>query len=201
MKRTIISSATFSLLPSVGILLGVIALSGSLGTPWPWLRLSVIGALHYETQVAQAAAEQVGMSTLSASEMTPSAFATIALLMNVCIMWGMVLSIFLNKKYTRKLNANKKSSVPGFGDIAMTAMFIGLVSTYIGRYIGGFISENGLFTFDGDLIPLVVLAVSALVMAIFVFLIEKKNLAWIDSFSIAGSMIAGMAAAVITGLI
>ena len=201
MKRTIISSATFSLLPSVGILLGVIALSGSLGTPWPWLQLSVIGALHYETQVAQAAAEQVGMSTLSASEMTPSAFATIALLMSVCIMWGMVLSIFLNKKYTRKLNANKKSSVPGFGDIAMTAMFIGLVSTYIGRYIGGFISENGLFTFDGDLIPLVVLAVSALVMAIFVFLIEKKNLAWIDSFSIAGSMIAGMAAAVITGLI
>ena len=60
MKRVIVSSATFSALPSVGILLGVIAPSGSLGTPWPWLRLSVIGALHYETQVAQAAAEQVG---------------------------------------------------------------------------------------------------------------------------------------------
>ena len=87
MKRTIISSATFSLLPSVGILLGVIALSGSLGTPWPWLRLSVIGALHYETQVAQAAAEQVGLSTLSASEMTPGAFSTIALLMSICIIW------------------------------------------------------------------------------------------------------------------
>ena len=48
MKRVIVSSATFSVLPSVGILLGVIALSGSLGIPWPWLRLSVIGALHYE---------------------------------------------------------------------------------------------------------------------------------------------------------
>ena len=83
MNRVITSSATFSLLPSVGILLGVIALSGSLGTPWPWLRLSVIGALHYETQVAQAAAEQVGMSTLSAAEMTPSGFATIALLMSI----------------------------------------------------------------------------------------------------------------------
>lgn len=47
MKRVIVSSATFSVLPSVGILLGVIALSGSLGIPWPWLRLSVIGALHY----------------------------------------------------------------------------------------------------------------------------------------------------------
>ena len=40
MKRAITSSATFSVLPSVGILLGVIALSGSLGTPWPWLRRS-----------------------------------------------------------------------------------------------------------------------------------------------------------------
>ena len=103
MKRTIISSATFSLLPSVGILLGVIALSGSLGTPLPWLRLSVIGALHYETQIAQAAAEQTGMTTLSASEMTASSFATIALLMSICIMWGMVLSVFLNNKYTKKL--------------------------------------------------------------------------------------------------
>ena len=35
MKRTITASATFSVLPSVGILLGVIALSGSLGIPWP----------------------------------------------------------------------------------------------------------------------------------------------------------------------
>ena len=191
MKRTIISSATFSLLPSVGILLGVIALSGSLGTPWPWLRLSVIGALHYETQVAQAAAEQVGMSTLSAAEMTPQAFSTIALLMSICIIWGMALSIFLNKK----------SGKPGFGDLAMTAMFIGLVSTYIGRYLGGFISENGLLTFHGDYIPLVVMAVSALVMAGFVYLIEKKGKAWVDSFSIAGSMIIGMTAAVLVGLL
>ena len=60
MKRAVTASATFSVLPSVGILLGVLALSGSLGVPWPWLRLSVIGALHYETQVADAAAEQLG---------------------------------------------------------------------------------------------------------------------------------------------
>lgn len=102
MKRAITSSATFSLLPSVGILLGVIALSGSLGIPWPWLRLSVIGALHYETQVAQAAAEQVGMGTLSAAKMTPGSFATIALLMSICIMWGMILSVFSSTRNTPK---------------------------------------------------------------------------------------------------
>lgn len=201
MKRTIVSSATFSVLPSIGILLGVVALSGSLGTPLPWLRLSVIGALHYETQIAQAAAEQTGMSTLSATEMTPSSFTTIALLMSICIMWGMVLSIFLNKKYTKKLSTSGNSSAVGFGNTAMTAMFIGLVSTYIGRYLGGFVSEKGLFTFRGDSTPLIVMAVSAAVMAIFIWLSEKKKLAWIDSFSIAGSMIAGMAAAAVVGLL
>lgn len=201
MKRTIISSATFSVLPSVGILLGVVALSGNLGTPWPWLRLSVIGALHYETQIAQAAAEQVGMTTLSAEQMTPTAFTTIALLMSLCIMWGMVLSVFFNKKYTQKLSSSKSAGASGFGNIAMTAMFIGLVSTYIGRYLGGFISENGLFTFGGNITPLIVMVVSAAVMGIFIFFVEKKKMAWLDSFSIAGSMIAGMATAVIVGLL
>ena len=200
MKRVIVSSATFSALPSVGILLGVIALSGSLGTPWPWLRLSVIGALHYETQVAQAAAEQVGMSTLSAAEMTPQAFATIALLMSVCIIWGIVLSIFFNKRYTRRLSsAGGGKTAAGFGDTAMTAMFIGLVSAYIGSYIGGFVSGNGRFTFTGSLTPLIVAAVSAAVMALFVWLAEKKQLTWVENFSIAGSMLAGMAAAVLVG--
>ena len=200
MKRVIVSSATFSALPSVGILLGVIALSGSLGTPWPWLRLSVIGALHYETQVAQAAAEQVGMKSLSAAEMTPQGFATIALLMSLCIIWGIVLSIFFNKRYTRRLSsASGGKGAAGFGDAAMTAMFIGLVSAYLGSYLGGFISSNGLFTFSGDWTPLAVAAVSAGVMALFAYLAEKEHVTWVENFSIAGRMLAGMAAAVLLG--
>ena len=200
MKRAITASATFSLLPSVGILLGVIALSGSLGIPWPWLRLSVIGALHYETQVAQAAAEQVGMGTLSAAKMTPGSFATIALLMSICIMWGMVLSIFFNKKYTQKLTVKENKAGGGFGDVAMTAMFIGLVSAYMGSYIGAFVSGAGAFRLRGDWLPLLVALVAALSMAGFTALSEKKNLRWIDSFSIAASMLLGMAAAVLASL-
>ena len=38
-------------------------------------------------------------------------------------------------------------------------------------------------------------------MAIFVWLEEKKNAAWVESFSIAGSMIAAMAAAVVLNLL
>ncbi len=199
MKRTITASATFAVLPSVGILLGVIALSGSLGTPIPWLRLSVIGALHYETQVAEAAAEQTGI-TLSASQMNPTAAVTIVLLMSGCIMWGMVLSVFFTKKYSKKLKGkgNAESSegeasggkgIAGFGDVAMTAMFIGLVSAYIGSYIGQIKST-------GNWLSLAVAAVGALAMAVFILIREKKNQEWIDGFSIAGSMIIAMAAAV-----
>ena len=174
MKRAITSSATFS----------------------------VIGALHYETQVAQAAAEQVGMHALSAAEMTPQGFTTIALLMSVCIMWGMILSIFFNKRYLKRLGNDgaKSASGVGFGDSAMTAMFIGLVCAYIGSYIGAFVSGEGLFTCTGDWTPLIVVAVSAAVMALFVYLSEKKNMAWLESFSIAGSMLIGMAAAVLVRL-
>ena len=201
MRRVITSSVTFTVLPSVGILLGVIALSGSLGTPWPWLRLSVVGALHYETQVAQAAAEQVGMSALSAAEMTPRAFTTIALLMSVCIMWGMLLSTLFSKRYLKKLGGGGSSGggAAGFGDRAMTAMFIGLICAYLGSYVGTFVS-GGQFPFNGDWSPLAVAGVSALTMAGCVYLSEKKGLAWVESFSIAGSMLVGMAAAVLLRL-
>lgn len=205
MKQAITSSATFTALPAVGILLGVIALSGSLGFPLPWLRLSVVGALHYETQMAQAAAENVGIE-LSAAQMTPKAFVTIALLMSVSIIWGMVLTLFLNKSYTRKLKMKpekqeeeksgtetdkpKKKTIAGFADTAITAMFIGLVSAYIGSYFGQ-IKANG------NWLPIAVAFVGAAAMSVFVWLKEKKKVQWVESFSIAGSMLIAMSAAVL----
>ena len=80
-------------------------------------------------------------------------------------------------------------------------MFVGLVSCYIGSYIGEFVSSEGLFTFKGDLIPILVAIVSAIIMAIFIYLKEKKNQKWVDSFSIAGSMLVAMASAVLFGMV
>ena len=213
MRRAVTSSATFSVLPSVGILLGVLALSGSLGTPWPWLRLSVIGALHYETSVAEGAAEQLGVR-LSAGEMTVQAFSTIALLMSICIMWGMILTTIFNRRYLRRFEGRdlEKKTEGGFGDRAMVAMFIGMVSAYLGSYIGGFVSQRpeqtaegikyvtARFSFQGSLTPLVAAAAAAAAMGVFIWLKEKKNWDWVENFAIAGSMLAGMIATVLVGL-
>ncbi|MCQ2398507.1 MAG: DUF5058 family protein [Sphaerochaetaceae bacterium] len=204
LNRVISSCIAFSVVPSIGILLGVIALSGSLGIPWPWLRLSVIGALHYETQVAEAAAEQLGAS-LNPSEMTAQVFSTVALLMSLCIVWEIILSALFNKSYLKKFKTGnsvslEKKSKSGFADTAMASMFIGLISAYTGSYVGQFVSSGGLFSFKGDWIPLIVVTVSALTMCLFTWLEKSKKQAWLEGFSVAISMFAGMTAAVIIGL-
>lgn len=204
LNRAITSSVTFTILPSISILLGVIALSGTLGIPLPWLRLSVVGALHYETSVADIAARSVGLTGLRAEEMTTTAYVTIALLLAVGIMWGVVCSILFTKKYTsvlEKRSAGKKGG-RSFGDDAMTAMFIGLITAYIGSYVGQLVqfSDGGLVC-TGEYAPLVTLLFSALAMGVFLYFAEKKKQAWLDNFSIAGSMLVGMAAAVVCGII
>lgn len=203
LKRAITSSVTFTILPSVSILLGVIALSGTLGIPLPWLRLSVVGALHYETSVADIAAKSIGLSGLSAQEMTLEAFTTIALLMTAGIIWGVVCMTLFGKSYCNRLQrSSKKGGGRSFGDMAMTAMFIGLITAYIGSYVGQLVQlQQGSLVVTGQYLQLVALVFSALAMAIFVYFAEKKQMAWLDNFSIAGSMLAGMGAAVISNMI
>ena len=150
--------------------------------------------------------------------MTVQAFPTIAFLMSICIMWGMVLTVLFNKRYLKRLQAKKPEGqdltkkTGSFGDLAMIAMFIGLVSAYLGSYFGGFVSqrpetsEEGVryvtarFSFLGDWKPLVAAAVAAAVMGLLLWLKEKKKLDWIENFAIAGSMLAGMLTAVLVSL-
>ena len=130
--------------------------------------------------------------------MTPTAYTTIALVMSAGIIWGMVLTIFFNKRYLSRLQKPKNAATSkggkGFGDVAMTAMFIGLVAAYVGSYVGT-------FTSTGNYMPLIVLAVSAAAMAVFTYFSEKRGQLWLDNFSVAGSMLFGMAAAVLTALV
>ena len=198
LKKAILSSATFTLLPSISILLGVIALSGTLGVPFSWLRLSVIGALQYELNVAEIAAQSLGLSGLRVEELNIGAFVTIALVMTVGILGGVFCCIFFLKKYLGKINkAPKKTAEPGvkkasFGDHATTAMFIGLCGAYIGAYVGKAIPREG-----SDWMPLFVAAVAAAAMAVFEYFTRKKNLASLENFSLAASMLIAMAAAVL----
>ena len=94
----------------------------------------------------------------------------------------------------------------------MIAMFIGMVSAYLGSYIGGFVSQKpaetaegvkyvtARFSFLGSWTPLVAAAAAAAAMAVFIWLKEKKNWDWVENFAIAGSMLVGMIATVLVSL-
>lgn len=200
LKKAITASATFTLLPSISILLGVIALSGTLGVPFSWLRLSVIGALQYELNVAEIAAQSFGLSGLRVGELSMPAFVTIALVMTVGILGGVFCCIFFLKKYLGKIQSKPKKtengeSKPGFGAHATTAMFVGLCAAYIGAYVGKAIPREG-----SDIMPLIVAAVAAVIMAIFEYLIQKKDKKVLENFSLATSMLVAMAAAVVISM-
>ena len=204
LRRTITASATFTLLPSISILLGVIALSGSLGVPFSWLRLSVIGALQYELNVAEIAAQSIGLSGLRLEELSIGGFVTIALVMTAGILGGVFCCIFFLKKYLGKLQSKPKAEVsegeeskkkPGFGVHATTAMFVGLCAAYIGAYVGKAIPREG-----SDVMPLIVAAIAAVIMAVFEFLIQKKNMKALENFSLAASMLIAMAFAVVISM-
>lgn len=193
LRRAITSSATFTVLPSVSILLGVIALSGSLGIPASWLRLSVIGNLQYEATVAEIAANSMGLS-LNATELTVSALSTILLVMTVGIIWGCLLSIFTMKKYSAKLAIGKKSGSGGGGyaSWAMVAMMIGLCSTFVGSYIAeAFVTIN--------LVPVITVIIASAFMAFFELLSRKYKV--FDNFSLALSMLIAMIGAVAVSMV
>lgn len=204
LKRTIVSSITFTIIPSISILLGVIALAGTLGIPLPWMRLSIIGALHYETTVAEIAANSTGMSGLVASEMTKQAYINIAMVMGIGIIWGAILCIFFLKKYLSKFKVkqqkselvknNSTSEKGSFADVAMVAMFVGVCSAYICSYAGMAIRKD-------VVLPLIVTVFGAISMGIFTYIKEKKNIQWLDNFSLAGSMIIAMLSAVIINIV
>lgn len=194
LRKAIVSSATFTILPAFSILLGVIALSGSMGIPLPWLRLSVIGNLQYEVNVAQIAATGVGLTGLKITEMTAEAFVTIALVMTAGILGGALLCLFTLKAYSKKLSGKPKAAGAAkktFGDWAMVAMFVGMCAAYIGSYVGQ--------AAQGTLLPLMTAIVAALAMCVCEWFERKKHCVWLENFDLAASMLVAMAAAVLLG--
>ena len=74
-------------------------------------------------------------------------------------------------------------------------MFVGLCAAYIGAYVGKAIPREG-----SDIMPLIVAAVAAVIMAIFEYLIQKKDKKVLENFSLAASMLVAMAAAVVISM-
>ena len=215
-NKTVISSAIFTIAPAVSIVITIIALSKSLGIALPWLRLSVVGSLSYEAIAAANAASGMGLTLAElAGNMTASQYVTISIVMTVSIMVGIWLVPVIGKKMQNGLisfeNKDKKWS-----DIIQSSLFIGMISAFVGYVFSDvsrlWLSEEGVYEttakneygeeivkyYDSTsgLVPVCVMAVSAVLMCICGILMKKLNWKWLNDYALPLCMIGGMAAAI-----
>ena len=183
-KKVISTSVTFSILPAIGIGIGVVTLIGAIGIALPAIRLSVIGSLQYESMMADGAASAIINGTLSDfinSDITYQDFVTIATVMTIPIVTG-------------PLAKTGGGGVPGsginIGDMLFKVVFIGMILGYLAMSITSIASGTGYLDNYYNFIAIIIAAVC---MYIFDLLIEKAGQKWLDSFSTPLSMLIAMA--------
>ncbi len=192
LRKTVSSSAIFTIAPAVAILIGVVALSKSLGLPLPWLRLSVIGSITYETVAAGNALNAAGASA-GAAVTDPALYTAIAWVMTVGIAAGLILVPFVTKRLSNgmaKIGMKDKK----WGEIFNNAMFLGMISAFL-----GFVFCDVGTVVSGDLsglIPVCVMLVSAVVMAVCGLLATKCKIRFLTDYALPLSLVAGMASAI-----
>ncbi|MBR4869807.1 MAG: DUF5058 family protein [Oscillospiraceae bacterium] len=189
LKKTIISTAVFTIAPAISFLIGIVTLSQFLGIPLPWIRMSVIGAITYELPAATSTANALGIS-LSEMITDPKVFTAIAWVMTIGILPSICLPPLLLMKITGGM-LKIKTKDSRWGDIFLTAMFRGMISAFLGMVFADV--RSGIQGF----IPIFVLLFSALLMALCGLLIKKCRMAWLETYAMAISMVGAMIFAVV----
>ena len=193
LKRTARTAAVFTIAPAIAIVISVITLSKDLGVPLPWLRLSVVGNLSYETIAATNAESAMGLTFGKVSALTAQQYVTIASVMTVSIMTGIWLVPLIGEKLINGvINLEKRDKK--WGEIFTASMFIGMISAFIG-YV--FCDFSGVFRgVTAGLVPVLVMLVAAAVMTALGLASKKKGLRVLADYALPLSLIAGMAAAI-----
>ena len=212
-KKTMITAAIFTIAPAVAIVISVIVLSKTLGLPLPWLRLSVVGSMSYETVAATNALSAMGES-LGSGSLTAQQYVNVLAVMTISIMLGIWLVPVIGKKLQSGMKslANRDAK---WADTFSNALFIGMIAAFLGFVfcdvsrlwtaqdgVVTVVKEGETLTYSATsgLIPVCVMGVSALTMVVCGLLMRKPKLKWLSEYALPISLVLGMAAAIpITG--
>ena len=129
-----------------------------------------------------------GESSINASQ-----FATVTIVMTISIMVGIWLVPLVAKRMQNGMismeHRDKKWS-----ELFSNAMFIGMISAFV-----GFVFCDFSTVFSGDtsgLIPVCVMAVSAILMILSGLLMKKTGWRWVSDYALPISLVLGMASAI-----
>ena len=215
-RKTITSAAVFTIAPAVAIVISVITLSKKLGLPLPWLRLSVVGSMSYETVAANNALSAMGQSLGSTSALTAQQYVNVLTVMTISIMLGIWLVPVIGKKLQKGM-ATLGNRDAKWADAFSNSLFIGMIAAFLGfvfcdvsrlwdpsvRYVTETVIENGVevekqiaVSSTSGLIPVCVMTTSALTMLICGLLMRLPKLKWLSEYALPISLVIGMAAAI-----
>lgn len=219
LRNAVTSSALFTIPSALSVLATVIALAPALGLVIPWVRLSVIGNLMYETTAAEAAMEAFGHKGGIANAVTdPTVYAGIAWVMTLGICFSLVILPFLAKPLHKKfMAASNKEKVNEDADedevsetkpkrtigefinkFATPAIFIGLIGAFIARAIAGQGNTKVPEEIDGaGVLSLSTLIVAIVVSILLEVIVKKLKLTWLEPFVMPIGMIVAMVAAIV----
>ena len=211
LKNTVVSSILFTVAPAISILATVIVLANALGIVLPWIRLTVIGNLAYETTAAQTALDFWG-ATINNAVGDKQQFATIAWAMTLGSIAPLILVPFLCKKLQKKVGdvVNKNENTQKLGDAISAAAFIGIVFAFVAREINGYTATTiTQAAADGSIEKVKMISGSAGAMSIFVLiaamillvvlegLCKALKLEKLQSFAMPLAMFGAMAIAIL----
>lgn len=180
LKRVIKSSASFSIVPSIAIVTGLVTLSVVIGLPYSWFRLSVIGSVAYEVMAANMALSSLGLDVNNADAY---AFGLMAWAMCLAITISLIFNVLFNKKIhlgTLKLGAGDKEWSPVAQSVFMSALIVSLIVPML----------------LGDIPSLLTFIASALIAILISVIAQKSNAGWLNQFTLTFSMIGAMVASV-----
>ena len=193
LRRVVIGTAVFTVAPALAIVISVISLSKKLGIPLPWMRLSVVGAITYETPAAANALSAMGLEWAKIQELTATQYVTVAAVMTMGIMVGIWLVPVVGKKLINgMINLEKRDKK--WGEVFSAALFLGMISAFL-----GYVFDDFTDIFHGDLrglIPPLVMLVSAAMMGICALAMKKLNWRWMNDYALPISLLTGMIAAI-----
>ncbi|MFP4186969.1 MAG: DUF5058 family protein [Acholeplasmataceae bacterium] len=190
--KTIISSVVFSIAPSLAILIGLVALAKVFGPMLAGMRLGTLGAVTYELPAAINVINGVYGANIG-DTLTADMIITALWVMTLgCIPPLLIIPLFF-KRMSAKMETIKQKN-RAFTPIMMDAIFLGMISAFIGYVVAPVENDQGETYIS--LLAILVLLSSALMIMVFGVLIRKYRLEGLKNYALPMSMVIAMALAI-----
>lgn len=186
LKMAITSSAIYSIVPSISVVVGLFSLATVLGVPWSWFRLSVVGSVTYELMAADMVATGTGYESIAALNAAGDAsiVGTVMFVMSLCIMGGIVGILLFGKKIQTGLS-NARSKHGEVGALLTGVLSLAIIEAFLPMQL-----------MKGK-IHIAVVFTSCAIVLLHMAVIKKFKCLWLRNFVMADTLILGMASSLL----